>query len=288
MPLHYLQRHLPTEIIVFGRFIMGIWGYHFNENDTYNEVQELFISLFKSGKSDIELTDMILEKYYKDPDYHIVVIALADCLWHCNLLSSRIYDMIQQIQEENIDTLYLESCDADKDTIAKRKELLVHFIERIKTPPSKNEMWDLTAESCFGSVEKGSLFWYRYNKNIYGAVVLDIQKNNYYLIAVSEALTHIPDTTQDVLNSQLYTVAWFSDIDLLPLKRMHFIGSIKIEDDFNGRAGFKMDQSGNLQMYNCGQSCIWKHSNRNINLHNASMQDVLHKNSLPLFNTSYI
>lgn len=71
---------------------MGTWGYHFDENDTYNEVQELFISLFKSGKSDIELTDMILEKYYKDPDYHIVVIALADCLWHCNLLSSRIYD----------------------------------------------------------------------------------------------------------------------------------------------------------------------------------------------------
>lgn len=267
---------------------MGTWGYNFDENDTFHEVEELFIHLLKSGKSVSELTEIILEQYSEDEDYHIVIIALADCLWHVNMLTPKMYNMIEKIQEENTDSLYLKSCGANDDIVNKRKELLNQFLNRLKTPPSKNQIWDLSMKSCSGSVTKGTVFWYRCNKNIYGAIILDIQNNSYYLIAVSETLTHIPNTAKDILSSQLYTVAWFSDVDLLPSKRIHLIESIEIEDDFNGRAGFKIDELGNIKINNCGQSYIWKHNDRNINLKNTLMKDVIDKKFLPLFHFDHI
>lgn len=267
---------------------MGTWGYNFDENDTYHEVKELFIHLLKSDKSVLESTNIILERYSEDEDYHIVVIALADCLWHINMLTPNIYNMVENIQRENTDTLYLESCDASIDIVKKRKKLLNQFLNRLKTPPSKNKIWDLNIKTCSNLITKGTVFWYRYNKNIYGAIVLDVQNSSFYLIAVSETLAHIPDTAKDVLSSRLYTVAWFSDVNLLPSKRMHLIASIKIEHDFNGRAGFKVEKSGSIKIYNCGQGYVWKHNDRNINFKNALMKDVLEKNFLPMFNSNHI
>lgn len=281
MPLNYLQRHS------FQGVSMGTWGYDFDENDTYHEIKELFIDLIKSGNSVSESTDIILGQHCNDEDYHIVVIALADCLWHINMLTPKIYNMLEEIQAKNTDSLYLRACDANDDIVNKRKVLLNRFLNRLKTSPSKNQIWDLSKKSFSKPIVKGTVFWYRCNR-IYGCIVLDVQNNSYYLIAVSEELTHVPNRAEDVLSSQLYTMAWFTDLELLPSKRIHLIETIQIKDDFNGRAGLKIDELGNIKINNYGQGYIWKHNDRNIYMKNTLMKDILEKKSLPLFHSDYI
>ena len=121
---------------------------------------------------------------------------------------------------------------------------------------------------------KGTVFWYRNSARIFGCIVLDIQSTGYYLISISKECEHIPKTIDDVLLEDIYTVAWFSSVDLLPARQVHIIGFIDVVGDFNGRAGFLNSVEG-LVITNCGQKATWNHTFRAYSIPDCKMQSLL-------------
>lgn len=131
-------------------------------------------------------------------------------------------------------------------------------------------------------INKGDVFWYKSKNNVYGAVVLDVlgKSSKYYLLALSEKIEEKAINENIILSSCLYTVAWFSDIDLLPNRRVHMCGSINIIDDYNNRAGFVL-QENLIINNNCGQHQTWKHLFRSLYLPNVNLKYVLQPSNLP-------
>lgn len=130
-----------------------------------------------------------------------------------------------------------------------------------KTSVPEKEQW-LPTSSAGRSIQKGDAFWCRCKKAIYGAIVLDIQGGLYYFIALTHELHGIPQNIEEIVSASFYTAAWFSDMDLLPITKLHHIGKIQIADDYNGRAGFSLlnccrfsteDDKGCSYMYSCAQ-----------------------------------
>lgn len=136
---------------------------------------------------------------------------------------------------------------------------------------------DLRAHNSL--LTKGSVFWYRDNKKIYGGIMLDYQPSGYFLISISDVCDEIPQTVADVLCKDLYTVAWFSEIDLLPSPRIHVVGCVKIDENFNGCAGFYCSQE-EIIIKNCGQRDTWRHTFRAYTIPNCKMQSVMHPGQL--------
>ena len=132
------------------------------------------------------------------------------------------------------------------------------------------------------SLNKGDVFWYKVKKEIYGAVVLDVV-SKWYCIAVSEKLDDINISTAAILSSPLYTVSWFSDVELLTKRRTHICGNIDIPHSYNNRAGFILRDDGSLKINNYGQSQTWKHEFRSFYLANSLLSDFLTPSTLPKF-----
>lgn len=43
---------------------MGTWGYKINQNDIYSDVKQYYISYLQLGKSNIEATKMLMDKFH--------------------------------------------------------------------------------------------------------------------------------------------------------------------------------------------------------------------------------
>lgn len=123
-------------------------------------------------------------------------------------------------------------------------------------------------------VYKGLVFWYRIKTKVYGAIVLDVQPDNYYLIAISEECESIPNTVDYVLKQKFYTAAWFSSVDLLPARQLHTVGHIKISGSFHGRAGFLCSPKETV-ITNCGQRDTWRHTFRAYAVADRTIADML-------------
>ena len=89
-------------------------------------------------------------------------------------------------------------------------------------------------------------------------------------------------TDEHILASPLYTVAWFSDAELLPSCRLHYIGTVQIEDDYKNRAGMYEYENGSIILKNCGQTQTWKHKFRSFGLKDMTIRDVLTTKHTPL------
>lgn len=260
---------------------MGTWGIDINQDDTFCSVCENFKAWLHTGMKLNSIVDKIIVLYEDEPDKHVAYLAIAECLWHCNQLTSNIYDNVIKIKDKNIDNIYWRSLGANEAMLRKRAKCLDRFIEHLSVNPSKNQMWDLNSSKTDTIIKKGDVFWYKSNGIIYGAVVLDKIKDIYYLIAISESLQNIPRNVNEIISSQLYTVAWFSDIDLLPCKRMHKLSCIEINGNYNHRAGFAYDLD-KIIINNCGQRDTWKHLFRSFSW-NTIMGSTFDSNKLPYF-----
>ena len=134
-------------------------------------------------------------------------------------------------------------------------------------------------------IKRGDVFWYRKNKNTYGAVVLDVIGNytKNYLIALTEKLSENTRKidTNIILNGTLYTVAWFSEFTLLPDRQVHICGSLNVTDDYNFRAGFSYRENESLINLNCGQKKTWTHEFQSFRLPNTKVDFVLRASNLP-------
>lgn len=128
---------------------------------------------------------------------------------------------------------------------------------------------------------EGEVFYYRSKNRLFGGVFL-FRQQGYYLIAISEEISKSIHSicVEDVLHSPLYTIAWFSDIDLLLPKRIHKIGTIPIDEDYSNRAGLLIDGDG-VYLRNVGQRATWKHEYCSFTLHDANIMDVLSNKYVP-------
>lgn len=127
----------------------------------------------------------------------------------------------------------------------------------------------------------GEVFYYRCKKKVFGCIIL-FQQQDYYLIALSDEINKTAQTicVDDVLGSGLYTLAWFSDVDMLLPQRLHRLGKIPLTVDYTNRAGLLIDDKGIL-LKNVGQSATWKHEFRSFVLRDTLVNDVLNELSIP-------
>lgn len=133
------------------------------------------------------------------------------------------------------------------------------------------------------TTSKGDVFWYKVKKDTYGAIVLDVlgKHSKYYLVAISEKIDDKKIDVNTIVSSPLYTVAWFSDVDMLSKRRIHICGTLNICDNYNNRAGFAYEENESVTIYNCGQSLTWKHQFRSFSFPSALLNYVLSSNNLP-------
>ena len=86
---------------------------------------------------------------------------------------------------------------------------------------------------------------------------------------------------EDVLCSPLYTLAWFSEVELVMPSRTHRIGTVAITDDYSNRAGLLIDGQGGVLLKNDGQGATWRHEHRVFALRDAFVEDVLNTRFVP-------
>ena len=127
----------------------------------------------------------------------------------------------------------------------------------------------------------GEVFYYKSKKRVFGCVVL-FQQQDYFLIAISEEIAKTTKTicVDDVLESELYTLAWFSDVDMLSPRRLHLLGTIPLAVDYTNREGLMNDNHGVL-LKNVGQKATWAHEFRSFALRNTFLKDVLSQSFVP-------
>ena len=135
---------------------------------------------------------------------------------------------------------------------------------------------------------KGEIYWYSYKKRRYGFVVLEIVGNiddensiPMYLIAISEELPSTEPKTEDVIKAPLYTLAWFSALDLLPPIRVHFLEQITITDSYLNRAGLWKEE-GKFYNRNVGGQSTWNHTYYSYRIPNTIIRDILTNRYVPI------
>lgn len=250
---------------------MGTWGYRLDQNDCFCEVIEAFQDMLCKGEPVPQIPPKLLMEFGGSYDDHIVRLAIAEGLWRVNSLHDDVLASILQLINSNVDNDYWSALGADSSFLSNRAAELNSFYKKISKPARQSQLWRI--DSSQDSLSKGTCFWYREKGQIFGAVLLEIQKD-YHLIALTEKLDSIPKTSEVILASPIYTLAWFSPIDLLSKKRMHVIQQIHIQKNYLNRFGLHTDEK-TVTNTNCGQRSTWSHSFRSLLLPNCSISDVL-------------
>ena len=130
--------------------------------------------------------------------------------------------------------------------------------------------------------KKGNVYWYKSNKKVYCFAVLEIIEQKDYLIAISEEITGFigQPSCVDARESDLFTVAWFDILTLLPPFRIHFIYQEIIEADYFNRAGIWID-SNRYTNRNPGDKSIWRHERRNYAIRGIKLKDTFDTRFIP-------
>lgn len=121
----------------------------------------------------------------------------------------------------------------------------------------------------------GEVYAYSSRGRMFGCVIL-FRQQDYYLIALSEELAKPAKTlrVEDVLAAELYTLAWFSDLEMLLPRRLRPVGTVPLAVDYSDRAGLRIDEHG-VRLKNIGQRATWDHSFRSFALRDTAVKDVL-------------
>lgn len=255
---------------------MATWGPMLNADDSFREVIETFQSRFHNGIPVDQILTQIQKEMGGGIDDHIIQLALLECLWRVNKIRQKDLVYIEAIIKTNKDQEYWMMLGADKAFLEKRLVELNKFFEKISHPPLNKQIWKISTQQR--QLEKGCCFWYRHKKGVYGALVLEVQKDIdccYYLIAISELLNNIPTTVEGIIGAPIYTIAWFTEESLLNNKRMHYVGCTNISSSFENRYGLHIQKGRSVSLANCGQAYTWSHLYRIFSFQNKTISDIL-------------
>ena len=261
---------------------MGCWGMGMAQSDEFCEVYEQFMEAYDEGQAVAEITQGILDEYHKefsDSDglMHDVYFALAKAEWMCCDQSTEVLSRVKEIVASGENLQFYRELGAHEQDLKTRKKNLEKFLSALQVPraaPRKRKRKSANAVEA----REGMVFWYKSKGIIYGAMVLEILSNGSMFVALSERISSVPKTADDVLDADVYTAARFDA--LLPSNRIHEIGSVEITDSYNGRAG--MYRSGVVHFCeNLGRDLHWNHGKRDLSFDHLKMRDLLDSENVP-------
>ena len=255
---------------------MGTWGYKVDECDSFCEVVELYERKMQEGVQLDEIENCINDEYLisDNPDRHIAILALCYCKNKYNNAEKEWKKQIDFDELRDQDSRYWNELCNDPRMRNARRTALDAFINALinDTIKDNNSGPELYVHS------KGDCFWYRMNGSVFGAIVLECAIDYYlYLIAVSERMNCTPKDVKEILESGLYTVAWFGMNEVLSEKRVHKIGKITLEKNYLWKYGLKKQPNGGFICNNIGQSFTWKHDFKSYSINGISIEDFLLK-----------
>ena len=254
---------------------MGVWGYRINECDAFCEACELFEKLRSENTEVNNIQDRIISHFPIEPDHYIAQLAIIFCRWKHDELDKEAIDSLKEIVLSGIDDHYWAMSGAPYELRKLRNAELMRFAEMIQT--TKSKCIPPKNQKVFPA-KKGGVFYYRSCNNTIGAIVLDII-NGFYLIAISAPISKAP-SLDEILAADLYTLAWFSEQELLAANRIHYCSDIAT-GDYNGRAGLKLFANGAIHLTNYGDKKTWMQKRRNYCLKNASVKYVCNPTNVP-------
>ena len=129
----------------------------------------------------------------------------------------------------------------------------------------------------------GTVFWYKYKNKVYGGIILCVKEDiGYAFIAVSEQISYCgkAPNIDEIMNSPLYTAAWFDRLNLLPHRQFHIIGRVCITGDFSNRAGLKIS-NGRMSLTNIGGKETWRHKYWSFRLREHKLSDSVNASLFP-------
>lgn len=129
---------------------------------------------------------------------------------------------------------------------------------------------------------KGEAFWYKIGGKGYCGVVLDIEKAGFYLVALTEEVNEQSLKPDDLLSLECYTLAWFSDVEMLSRRRIRKLCVFEITGSYNGRAG-AFFSAEKIKVHNYGSKGVWRHETRNYHIPHLTVGDALTHNNIPKF-----
>ncbi len=258
---------------------MGIWGVKIEQNDSFCEAVELFQQKIATGLQPREVYECMSKEFENEPDYHVVLFAITQCLWYCNQLTEEDIEKIKDDAILSTDAAYwADNCESNSLRQQRNSELQ-RFFEKLSQPPSNTDIWK--HECCSSFVKPGVVFWYRAVGSIFGAVILARCAENYYLVAISEELSSVPQRVENIMEARLYTAAWFGVDNMLTERRMHLLGHVEPRGNYTGRAGLLFENGHRIICRNFGQATTWKHSFRSFSKDNAQVKDTLISSFFP-------
>lgn len=249
---------------------MGTWGWKLSESDTFCEVKETFYKEKRNGQP-IESIALSLRENYCDienPERHLAILAIGECLWENNAMLPSIRGEIDSIIADRIDEKYCISCGASASFLDKRKREIEKYIKKIA-----NDDYSAIHQSTIVTVKKGDFYRYKSNGKVYGAVVLEtMEEYGFYLIAISDEVVSPTITIETIQSTGVYTVAWFSSEELLSPRRLHLIGQTEISKSYKNKLGLHTSET-EVNCTNVGQSFTWKHEFRSYYLKDSKILD---------------
>lgn len=241
-------------------------------DDSYCETVAQFKDALRSGATPTDAAKSVWAECCSAPDCDIVALALADSLWHFSALDEAMAAELLHHDYEDKIRRYLIELETSPRTIRTYLASVQSILRQFERPALPQETWTTALRRV--SLTKGDCFWYVSGRTTYGAVVLECQAEVYFLIALTEAMTQSPKRPEDILNSAIYTIAWFSDTTLLPERRMHFISNVTISKSFQNQYGLQISEKSTC-LTNFGQSQTWQHRFRALALRDTIIGSVV-------------
>lgn len=213
---------------------MAFWGMDLNQSDEFCEIYNEYMDLYDIGLDPTAITQQILNQYCFENILHNALFAIAKAEWDLGVRSESVFLRVNQIIDNRENIKYYQSLGFSEQDINERSEKLLSFQALLRTPPKVPRKRKISACNMLKRLPKGTVSYYEANDGYYGFVVLDAVYEG-RLLAITEKLSVVPQSVEDVLNATALTAIWLL-LRKVP-KGNHDIGIIKAQGDYNGRAG---------------------------------------------------
>ena len=212
---------------------MAFWGMKLTETDEFCQVYDLYMDLYDTGMEPSAITAHLLDTQTGEiPD--CVYLAIAKAEWILCAQSEKILNRVRYIIDSGVNIEYYRSLGFSEAELTQRQAHLQKFWIDLQTSKAKARKRRISPCNQIKHLPKGTVAWYEANGGYHGFLVLEAVYDG-RLLAITERLSVPPATQAEVLDAAGLTAIWM----VLPVtpKGHHPLGTMKITDSYNGRAG---------------------------------------------------
>ena len=257
---------------------MAFWGMDLNQSDEFCKIYNEYMDLYDIGLEPAEITKQMLQKYQKEAISHNALFAIAKAEWSLGFCSESLFLRVNQIIDNRENIKYYQSLGFSEQDVNERSKKLLRFQALLQTPPKAPRKRKISACNMRKRLPKGTVSYYEADDGYYGFVVLDAVYEG-RLLAITEKLSVVPKNIEDIINASALTAIWLL-LRKVP-KGNHDIGMIKVQGDYNGRAGVYLCQpvSFGINFSFYLDECHYRGLTR---FTGKSICDLFNKNNVPI------